>query len=174
MPETQNSGAAFRNLWCKMLVNSNMMVWSATGHTELCEGQSSFKLTEAKWWNYLFFTVILPCAIIGYPLFEGEFVITKESGCDRMGFCSTWLPTAMCSGESWALHWGRASQNCRKKLQPSCSASPERPGKLNFSYEDIEKGGQHGACKDVHKKCLSRQKRGVCINTLTYFSGDWK
>lgn len=41
-------------------------------------------------------------------------------------------------------------------------------------YGEIRKRGQHAAFKDVHKKCLSRQKGGVCINTLTFSSGGWK
>lgn len=48
MPETQNPGVAVRSLCCKLLVNFNMMVWPAADHTELCEQQSIFKLTEAK------------------------------------------------------------------------------------------------------------------------------
>lgn len=106
-----------------MLVNFNMMVWPAADHTELCEQQSIFKLIEAKWWNYLF-TVILPWAIIGFPLFKGGVVITKESGFDRVGFCSAQFPTGMCFG---ALHYGRVSQKHSKKQLPSCSALPESP-----------------------------------------------
>lgn len=98
MPETQNPGVAV-SLCCRMLVNSDTMVWPAADHAELCEQQSIFKLTEGKWWNYLF-TVIFPCAIIGFPLFKVGVVITKENGWDRMDFCSAPLPTGMCSGES--------------------------------------------------------------------------
>lgn len=48
--------------------------------------------------------------MVGFPLFKERVVITKESGCDKMGFCYAQFPIGICSGKSWALCYGRVGQ----------------------------------------------------------------